>query len=213
MTSHRNTGRVSATWLILIAAFAVAAGFWLGGRVLQGAPQPTLEGTVLYPSPRTLPEFQLVRSDGTPLTLADWKGHWTVVFFGFTHCPDVCPTTLATFKQVSAQLRKAGLQDKIRFDFISVDPARDTPEQLARYVAFFDKDIVAATGTDEELTRISRALGLVYMRGEPVDGTYSVDHSSGAVVIDPSGRQVGLVRAPIEAATLARDLQALAGSH
>ena len=212
MTAHRCAGRVSATWLILIAALAAATGLWLGARVLEAPAQPQLEGAVLYPQPRALPEFQLTRSDGTPLTLADWKGRWTVVFFGFTNCPDVCPTTLATFKQTWTQLGKAGLQDRLRFDFISVDPERDTPEVLARYVGYFSNDFVAATGSDEELTRLTRALGLVYMREPSTDGHYSVDHSAGAVIIDPQGRQIGLVRPPLEAATLARDLQKLMGS-
>lgn len=210
MTSHRSAGRVSATWLILIAAFAAAAGLWLSARVLNGPVPPSLENAVLYPSPRTLPEFHLIRSDGAPLTVADWKGRWTVVFFGYTNCPDVCPTTLATFKQAWALLGTSGLQDKVRFDFISVDPERDTPEQLARYVGFFSKDIVAATGSDEELQRLTRALGMVYLREKTVDGHYTVDHSAGAVIIDPEGRQIGLIRPPLEAQSLARDLRKLA---
>lgn len=210
MTSHRNAGRVSATWLILIAAFAAATGLWLSARVLRAPAPPQLENAVLYPVPRPLPEFQLTRSDGEPLTLADWKGRWTVVFFGFTNCPDVCPTTLATFKQAWTLLGKSGAQDKVRFDFISVDPERDTPDQLARYVGFFSPDFVAATGSDEELTRLTRALGMVYMREKSADGHYTVDHSAGAVIIDPEGRQIGLIRAPLQAAPLARDLQKLA---
>lgn len=209
MTRLRNAGRVSATWLILIAAIAAALGLWLGARQFGAPPRPNLSAAVFYPAPRALPEFRLTRSDGQPLTLADWKGHWTVAFFGFTNCPDVCPTTLATFKQVWNTF-DAATAAKLRFDFISVDPARDTPEQLARYVGFFSKDFVAATGSDEELTRLTRALGLIYARGEPADGTYSVDHSASAVIIDPQGRQVGLFRPPFEAAKIAADLKTLA---
>ena len=212
MNRHFCTGRVSATWLILIAALAAGTGLWFGARMHAVAPPPQLENTVLYPSPRTLPEFQLTRSDGQPFTLDDWKGHWTVVFFGFTNCPDICPTTLATFKQTRALLNERGLQDKVRFDFISVDPERDTPEQLARYVSFVSADIVAATGSDEELTRLTRALGVVYIREKSTDGHYTVDHSAGSVLIDPQGRQVGLIRAPLDAAKLAGDLEKLAGA-
>lgn len=203
-------GRVSATWLILIAAVAAGLGLWLGLRQMQPSSAPKLEAGVLYPAPRALPDFRLTRSDGQPLTLADWKGHWTVAFFGFTNCPDVCPTTLATFKQVHQRLADAGVGERVRFDFISVDPARDTPEQLARYVGFFSKDFVGATGPDEALLPLTRALGMVYARGEPKDGTYSVDHSASAVLIDPAGRQVGLFRPPFDAAKMAADLQTLA---
>lgn len=212
MTSIRMHGRVSATWLILIAAFAAALGLWLGVRQFQAPSLPSLEAGVLYPVPRALPDFQLTRSDGRPLTLADWKGHWTVAFFGFTNCPDVCPTTLTTFKQVYKRLDDAGIGNRVRFDFISVDPARDTPEQLARYVGYFSADFVGATGPDEALQPLTRALGMVYSRGEPKDGTYSVDHSASAVIIDPAGRQVGLFRPPFDAAKMASDLEKLAAA-
>lgn len=210
MNFLRMHGRVSTTWLILIAALAAGLGLWLGVRQFHSSDLPPLDTAVLYPTPRALPEFRLTRSDGTPLTLADWKGHWTVAFFGFTHCPDVCPTTLATFKQVHERLDKAGIGDRVRFDFVSVDPQRDTPELLARYVGYFSKDFVAATGPDEALLPLTRALGMVYARGEPKDGTYSVDHSASAVLIDPAGRQVGLFRPPFDAARMAADLDKLA---
>lgn len=210
MTRSHSIGRVNATVLILIAALAAAVGFWFGGRTPTRPAIPQTQAAVLYPAPRALPDFALVRSDGTPLSPADWKGRWTVVFFGFTHCPDICPTTLATFRQVWKQL-DAATRERVRFAFISVDPQRDTPDLLGQYVHYFDPDFVAATGDDEQLARLTRALGLVYARGEPdADGNYSVDHSASAVLIDPEGRQVGLFRPPFEPERIASDLRALA---
>jgi len=208
MTTPLVYGRVSATWLILIAAFALALGLWFGARLFGTPPLPPLQAAVLYPNARPLPDFHLSRSDGTPLTLADWKGHWTVVFFGYTNCPDVCPTTLTTFKQVWKQL-DAATTAKLRFDFISVDPERDTAETLTRYVGYFSKDFVAASGSDEQLAALTRALGLVYSRGAPENGTYTVDHSAAAVIIDPQGRQIGLFRPPFAATQVAADLATL----
>jgi protein SCO1/2 len=202
-------GRVSATYLILIAALAAALGLWLGSRAFMPV-TPKLAAAVLYPTPRELPDFTLARVDGSALTHADWKGRWTIAFFGYTNCPDVCPTTLATFKQAFAKLDANGLADRVRFDFISVDPARDTPEQLAKYVGYFSKDFVAATGTDEELTKLTRALGLIYSRVPTGNGDYAVDHSASAVIIDPSGRQVGLFRPPFAADQIVADLVSLA---
>jgi protein SCO1/2 len=212
MTLLRSTGRISATVLILIAALAAALGLWFGARMLGTPALPQLKAAVLYPVPRALPDFHLTRSDNTPLTLADWKGRWTIAFFGYTNCPDVCPTTLVTFKQVWKQLDPAAARN-LRFDFVSVDPARDTPEQLARYVGYFSKDFVAASGSDEELTALTRALGLVYSREKADNGNYAVDHSASAVLIDPRGFQVGLFRPPFDAAGIAADLNALAGSN
>src|SRR6476469_2950804 len=126
MISSFRAGRVSATYLILVAAVAAAIGLWLGGRTFAPS-APKLVAAVMYPAPRELPDFKLQRADGTALTKADWNGRWTV----------------ATFKQVFAKLKADGIADKVRFDFISVDPERDTPEQLTKYVGYFDKDFVA----------------------------------------------------------------------
>src|SRR4029079_11840036 len=118
MHSMRCAGRVSANYLILIAAVAAAVGLWFGSRMLAPPGPPPLAAAVLYPAPRALPDFRLTRADGSALTKADWNGRWTVAFFGYTNCPDVCPTTLATFKQVWAKLAAEGLADRVRFDFI-----------------------------------------------------------------------------------------------
>lgn len=209
----RPAGRVSATYLILIAAVAAAVGLWLGSRAFAPPPKPTLKNAVLYPAPRDLPDFELTRADGGTLTHDDWKGRWTVAFFGYTNCPDVCPTTLATFKQTAAKLAAAGVGERVRFDFVSVDPDRDTPERLAQYVGYFSKDFVAATGTDAELTKLTHALGLIYARVPTGQGDYSVDHSASAVIIDPSGHEAGLFRPPFASADLAADLESLAESR
>jgi protein SCO1/2 len=212
MHSMRRAGRVSATYLILVAAVAAAIGLWLGSRAFAPS-APKLAAAVMYPAPRELPDFKLQRADGAALTKADWTGRWTVAFFGYTNCPDVCPTTLATFKQVFAKLAGDGIADKVRFDFISVDPQRDTPEQLRKYVGYFDKDFVAATGSDEELTKVTRALGLIYSREPTGNGDYAVDHSASAVLIDPAGREVGLFRPPFDAKAIAADLKTLADAR
>jgi protein SCO1/2 len=212
MHSSRRAGRVSANTLILIAAVAAALGLWLGSRVFAPAQSPQLAAAVLYPTPRAIPDFHLARADGGDLTLADWKGRWTVAFFGYTNCPDVCPTTLATFKQVWTTLHTAGVVDRLRFDFISVDPERDTPAKLSKYVGYFSGDFVAATGSDQELTALTRALGLVYARTPTGNGDYSVDHSASAIIIDPLGREAGLFRPPFVAKDIAADLEKLSGS-
>ncbi len=120
----------------------------------------------------------------------------------------MCPTTLATFKQVWKRLDPAVVA-QLRFDFISVDPARDTPDQLSRYVGYFNPGFIAATGDDESLKPLTQALGMVYSRGQPENGDYTVDHSASAVIIDPQGRQAGLFRPPFDASKIAADLSTL----
>jgi protein SCO1/2 len=205
--SHR-----SFVWVILIGALAAALGLWLGNRQFGSARAPVLQAAVLYPQPRAVPGFELIRVDGKPLTLADWRGRWNVVYFGYASCPDVCPTTLAAFKQVWKKLGDHGLHNRVGFDFISVDPQRDTPELLSKYVAFFSPDFVAATGSDAQLTALTRSLGLLYSRTTTADGTIEVDHSGSAVIIDPQGRLTGIFRPPFAPDAIARDLATLAST-
>ena len=213
MKNSSILGRIGTSQLIVLAAIAAAIGLWAGSRWLAPEPSPELKTAIVYPAPLTIPDFKLKRSDGKTFTAADFHGHWTIAFFGFTHCPDVCPTTLAAFKQVWNTLAAAGKTDKVQFIFVSVDPERDTAEQLARYVGFFNKDFIAATGTDEQLTRLTRALGMVYAKVPEESGGYSIDHSASAVIIDPEGRRAGLFRPPFEVAPISADILALVGSR
>ncbi len=212
MNSPHNAGRILHPALILLAALAAGLGLWLGLRGPSPS-VPTLQAGLLYPVPRTLGDFRLTRPDGTALTLADWRGHWTLVFLGYTNCPDVCPTTLATLREVWTKLGDGPLRQHVRVDFISVDPKRDTPDQLTRYAAFFSPDFIAATGSDEELIRLSRSLGLLFVRQDEGKGSYAVDHSASIVIIDPDGRLAGLFRPPLDAGKIAADLATLAGTR
>ena len=202
--SHR-----SFVWIILVAALAAGVGLWFGNRQFGRVDGPKLANAVLYPQPRELPDFQLTRGDGRAMTLADWRGRWNVAYIGYASCPDVCPTTLSVLKQVWTRLAERGLHDRIRINFISVDPQRDTPEVLGKYVAFFSPDFVAATGSDEQLTRLTRALGLLYSRTTGPNGEIQVDHSGSAVIVDPQGRLVGMFRPPFTAAAIVADLATL----
>ena len=209
MNRFHSQGRIGTTPLIVIAAAALAIGLFAGSRWMNPSPPPQLAAAVMYPSAQPVTPFELGRTDGLTMTEADLRGHWTIAFFGFTHCPDICPTTLAAFKQVWSQLASQGKTDQVRFLFVSVDPERDSPEQLSRYVGFFSKDFLAATGTDDQLTRLTRSLGLVYARVPDESGGYSVDHSASAVIIDPQGRRAGLFRPPFQPGPISADILAL----
>lgn len=203
--------------VILAIAIALAAGVWVGQRqFLAPAPaggddRPATQAALLYPTPRQIPAFELRRTDGTPFTNADLEGRWTLAFFGFTHCPDICPDTLARMEEVREQLARRGAADAVTMVFVSIDPERDTGETIQRYVEFFDPAIVGVTGEPEKLDVLTHALGIVH-RKVPLDGGgYTIDHSSQLVLIDPAGRQAGIFRPPFDAAKLAADLAMLAG--
>ena len=132
-------------------------------------------------------DFALIDHTGKPRTLADFKGKAVVVFFGYTQCPDVCPTTMSEMAQVLAQL--GPLADKVQVIFITLDPERDTPAVLAQYAPGFDRRFLALTGSLAQIDKTAQEFKVVYQKvpgKQP--GSYSVDHTAASFVFDPQGR-------------------------
>ena len=146
--------------------------------------------------------------DGQPRTLGDFKGKVTVVFFGYTQCPDVCPTTMAELAQVKKQLGPDG--DKLQGVFITIDPERDTPEILKSYMASFDPSFVALRGTLEQTQAAAKAFK-VYFAKVPgkVEGSYTMDHSAGSFILDAKGNPRVFERYGAGADGLASDVKAV----
>lgn len=211
------------TLLILMAALAAGLGLWAAqvvfgpqraATVATPAEGPALDpasmkAVRLFPQVRTVPDFTLMQSDGTALSARELQGRWTIVFFGFTHCPDVCPTTLSELAQVQKQW--AGVDPSLRPQvlFVSVDPERDTPEATGKYAAYFHPDTLAATLPEPALQAFANSLGMVYMKVATEGGDYTMDHSTALVLLDPRGRQAGIIRPPFVPADIAADLIAL----
>ena len=208
-------GRIATSTLVILAtAVALGAGLWAGQRMFGGASAlPELKGALAYPTPRELPPVSLQQSDGTELTLEELSGRWTLVFFGFTHCPDICPTTLAQLAQAKRQLTDLPEDEQPQVLFVSVDPERDSPERAGTYATHFDPGFLAATADHAVLEPFARGMGMVYMQSPLEGGGYTVDHSSSIAVLDPEARLVALMRPPFDAAVIASDLRALAGSR
>lgn len=175
----------------------------------QDAPRPALEVAQLFPKPREIPAFTLTRSNGQPLTKADWKGHYTLVYMGYTNCPDICPTTLLTLRRMWADLKKDGDTGHVGVEFISVDPGRDTPKRLAEYTHWFDPAFTGATGSHAELEKLSRALMLPFQITPGKNGQYSVDHSATIAIIGPDAHEIGVFMPPHHATPMATDLARL----
>jgi protein SCO1/2 len=130
--------------------------------------------------------FRLTNQNGKTVTDADLKGKWSLVYFGYTHCPDACPTAL---NDISIALEDLGAKrDAVRPVFITVDPERDTPEALKAYVTSFDAPILALTGTPDEVAQAAKGYRVYYAKHPEVGGDYSMDHSSVIYVMDPQGR-------------------------
>jgi protein SCO1/2 len=194
------TKRLSWLLVAIAALCAALAGFWLARELDRGAPQLTA-GTWLS-QPRTVSDFQLTDHLGHPFTARDLQGKPSLVFFGFTHCPDVCPTTLAKLAQVKKAAPIAGL----RVLFVTVDPQRDTPTAVGIYAHAFDPDFVGLTGDPKAVEKISAAFGVAAFRVDLPGGDYTMDHSAAVFLVDARARIVGIFTPPFDTRRIAQDL-------
>ena len=192
-----------AALLILATALGAGAG-WLGFTEpwREPASEPSSPPGVLWPNPRPIGAFVLTDHHGRAFDRARLDGAWTFMFFGYTHCPDVCPTTLATLRRVERDLADHVSAPR-QHVLVSVDPARDSIDHLAAYVSSFGPGFIGVTGSDGELSKLARQVGAVFFRGEAADdGAYLVDHTASIMLIDPRGRLVALFGMPHDAAAI-----------
>ncbi len=172
--------------LLVVALLTSCSGTTSAGTETEATGLPTA-GTPIEP-PRELTDFTLTSAAGSPLSLSDLQGRPVLLYFGYTFCPDVCPTTLADFVRVKRDLKEEA--SEVAFVFISVDPERDTPKKIANYMQAFDTDFIGLQGDEQTLRRIQFDYGLFYQQSQ-VQGTsadYLVDHSAAAYLIDQAGR-------------------------
>lgn len=200
--------RTTAIVLVLAAILAGAASAYFVTRA--GRAPPALEQATLLDTPRPLPAVALVDQSGAPFDRERLRGQWTLLFFGFTNCPDVCPTTLATLAAARRLLADLPPASQPQVLLATVDPARDTPEVLARYVSHFDRSFGGITGDTQSLQQLTGDLGVAVFIGAPdAAGNYAVDHSAAVFLIDPDAAFAALFGAPHDAAVMARDYRRL----
>ena len=191
-----------------IAIVAILAGFMAAQFIHQQMPQlPTLANGTLLPEARTLPDFELVDSTGQRYTRAQLQGKWSLLFFGYTSCPDVCPTTLAMLAQVDKSLIDLPAAQRPQIVFLSIDPKRDTPTQVASYIKFFSPNFVGVTGEPLHIDALTHAMGVPVEIHQLEDGSYTVDHSATLFLIDPQARMAALFSPPHTVTTLSADLR------
>lgn len=180
-----------AVWLAVATVIGLMAGYMAVREADQPEPVPVRSAEDVARDMIT-GEFSLVDHTGRPVTDKDYQGSWRLVFFGYTHCPDVCPTTLSTVALVLDQLGDDAAS--IQPLFVSVDPARDTPAVLAEFVALFHPRLVGLTGTEDQVAAAARAYRAYYAKaplpGEEAvgaDGDYAMDHTAYLYLMDPDG--------------------------
>ena len=200
--------RKFALLLVLVAALAGAVTAWI--TIERPGTRPALEQATLLEVARPLPQFELLDQAGRAFLRDKLRGQWTLMFFGFTNCPDVCPTTLATLAEVRRQLADLPAGELPVVAFVSVDPARDTPEALGRYVANFDPQFLGVTGQPVALEVLTHHLGVAVAIGPASeDGNYTVDHTAAIFLIDPSAAFMAVFGSPHAADVIARDYRSI----
>lgn len=199
------------TFIAIVAVVAIGTGAWLSALLMAPAPLPQT-ATVLS-VPGDLPEFSLVDQNGSAIGRNVFRGRWSLVFFGFTHCPDICPLTLQELANAKQQLAENARQPLPRIVLVSVDPERDTPEVMKQYVGYFGDDILGITGELAEIRKLTNGLGIFFEKSSLDEDNYSVDHSAVVIVMNPDGQFQALFSAPHEAANFVHDLPIITGSR
>lgn len=195
--SQRNPTAIGVV-LLVISTAAVLAGRWLQPTPAQPHFVEVAANAYVLPKPDTLAEFRLVRHDETPFSNTSLQGRWSFLIFGYTFCPDFCPTTLVMFNAVHELLarRPEGTRD-VQFVMISVDPERDTPQLLREYVPQFNREFIGVTGDAASIAQLADSVGAVYARVPgSSEANYLIDHSTAVLLVNPQGRLQGIFAAP-----------------
>ncbi|MGH8381447.1 SCO family protein [Pseudomonas sp.] len=204
--------RTQKTVFILVALVAVILGLTinkvLNGRS-EGNPTELIDaGIILLPQSRTVPSIEMTDEKGQAVAVDELKGKWSLLFFGYTFCPDICPTTLAQLRQVKSELPKEAVE-RLQVVLVSVDPNRDTPAQLQQYLGYFDKDFRGLTGSLDNLQKLANALSIPFIPADTSKPNYTVDHSGNLALLGPDGKQRGFIRAPFNNQKLVAQLPGL----
>lgn len=189
---------------VVLAILAAASGAWFATRV--GAPELPEQARILS-APRVLPEVPAIDHAGRPFGRHDYSGRWTLVFFGFTHCPDICPATLQVLAAARRQLDDLPPADQPQVVMISVDPERDSPARLAEYVPFFHPEFRGVQVPEQHLPELTRGFSAAYAVTPLGEDGYTVDHTASLFLVDREGRLAAVIPTPHTPDGVATDLR------
>lgn len=194
--------------IAIVALIALVVGFAASWYVAQQRPVELESGLWFGEQARALPDFELIDHNGKALTREDFGRHWSLLFFGFTHCPDICPVALQNLSTMVTAIDDPDVTNALRVYFISVDPERDKPEVLRQYVSYFNPEFIGATAPMAQLRVLTGSLGIAHSVTNRVAGSpdYDVEHSGAILLINPDAEFSGLFRSPQDAHAMARDI-------
>ena len=199
---QQNSVAGRARLALLVAVLLVAAVL----IVLAVRPDPEPQRATVLPSPLALPDFALVDHNNAPFGRASLENRWSLVFFGFTHCPDICPLTLQKLAAARRQLADRGITDLPLIVFVSVDPDRDSIELVGQYAGAFGDGVRGVTGTLDNINVLTSALGIFHARPPTADGGYDVEHSAAVLLINPDAGLQAVFSAPHDVESFVHDI-------
>lgn len=188
----------------------VGGAFFLVKTFQQNSLQP--EFATVWPAPLPLPEFGMMEETGQPITRGAFNGKWSLMFFGFTHCPDICPATLQQLAIARQRLVESG-NEAPDIVLVSVDPERDSPQIMASYVAHFGEDVTGVTGDLGELRKLTSTAGIYFEKVQTENGSYTVDHSAVVLLINDDAAIHASFSAPHSIDNFVHDLPIIMGAN
>ncbi|MEX2365251.1 MAG: SCO family protein [Pseudohongiellaceae bacterium] len=192
---------ITNTIIVCVAFIAVVLGLTFNritSPVVMTRDQLNENGLFVYETPRSFNDFTLVDQDENPFTLEQLQGQWSLIFFGYTFCPDICPITMATLRQFMELLEQESpaYAEDTQVVMVSVDPQRDTPEKLAQYVSYFDPDYKGVSGEYIQIFNLARQLNVAFNYVPSENNEYLVSHSGEIILINPNGHFHGFFKTP-----------------
>lgn len=208
-TDEQKRG-ITKTVIFIVILMVVFVGLFFN-KMLQPRVMNEIElranGAIVFDNPRIIKDFELVDHNGKPFTLANLQSKWTIMFFGFTHCPDICPTTMAKLAQVYNKL-DSDIAKQTQVVLVSVDPARDTPDNMQTYTTHFHNDFLGVSGNFLQTMQLTQNLNVAF-RKVPLGDDYTVDHTGNLVIINPNGHYHAFIKPPFELARLTTVYQSI----
>lgn len=198
---------VQKTLLLVAGIIALSLGLFINKMLsapVLSTEQLKQQGVYLFEPPRLVKPFELKQHNGQAFTKDSLKGQWSLVFFGFTFCPDVCPMTLSMLNNALAEIKDPAIINSTQVIMVTVDPARDTPEKLAEYVPYFNKDFIGVTGEFLTILSLAGNLNAAFTKVPMDDGEYTMEHSANIFLLNPKGDFQGFFKAPFAAPSFAQ---------
>lgn len=209
---QKNRIRITIAFLLGFIVLVVYGFSWrISQPVIMSDEDLRINGAIVFDKPRIFSDFELVDHRGEAFNLARMKDIWTIVFFGFSHCPDICPTTLAILNDTYSKLKDSE-KERLQVVMISLDPQRDTVEKLAEYVPYFNQQFTGVTGNQRAIRLLAAELNVAH-NPVPLDGDdYTIDHSTHLILINPMGHYHGFFKAPHKEITMRSTWRSIDGS-